>query len=184
MSESTNTKNDPCPRTQAQPNATTTSGFTNCARKRVWKTRRFSRCRSSTRGRKGPYRELSFIVSGQGDVDKLTKFLYGFYATDNLHRIRSLNLTPLPDSRQLKIMMIVDAISMESFDLEQLQKQTEQTLSKEQLEELAQKVAVGTRVEDRLPLGLADYLSQITGRNLFRAGESATADQVDFAAGG
>ncbi|MEX0818152.1 MAG: Ig-like domain-containing protein [Pirellulaceae bacterium] len=53
-----------------------------------------------------------FLLSGQGDLKQLTRFLYDFYSVDHMHRIARLSIKPTATSKQLDISMTVEAISV------------------------------------------------------------------------
>lgn len=58
----------------------------------------------------GVYRRLSFTVAGRGRLEQLTEFLYDFYAVDYLHRIRTVRVKPIPDSKELEFAMAIEAL--------------------------------------------------------------------------
>ena len=57
-------------------------------------------------------RRLTFTVRGQGSLDQLTRWLYGFYAADHLHRIKSLTVSPLDGSDRLSLDITVEALAL------------------------------------------------------------------------
>ncbi len=60
--------------------------------------------------RDGPHRVLSFQVQGRGTLEQLTKFLFEFYRADHLHQIRSLTVTPLPNTDELSLSISIEAM--------------------------------------------------------------------------
>ena len=116
---------------------------------------------------KKPYKELTYNVSGVGDIKQLTSLLYHIHAADTLHRVRNLNVRRQKDTNQLKIDFVVDAMSMNDFDPEELQKERGGKIAPEQLAELIKKTPVGTQAEDKLTMSLDDYKSKIDTRNSF-----------------
>ena len=113
------------------------------------------------------YQELSFTVIGEGDIKQLAKFLYGFYVADNLHRIRNLNINPVPKSQLLKLRVEIDALIMAKLDPQKVRQLSKRATSQEEFEALLKKVPIGRTVDNLLPLPLEEYESQIAGRNLF-----------------
>lgn len=88
-----------------------------------------------------------FIVSGRGTLPQLVDLLHDFYSADYLHRINSLSIKPLKDSKDLDITLNVDAVSL---------------LAAPSADELH------NRRSNRLALPTKDeYLDAIVGRNLF-----------------
>lgn len=109
--------------------------------------------------RKGLYTSLGFSARGRGTPEQLTRFLYGFYRADHLHRIQSLSLTPVPRSDELDIAISIEALSLPGAE---------------------RKDRLSTRVSDRLASEqLADY-RPIVDRNLFGIGGGGF-DAADFA---
>jgi hypothetical protein len=53
-----------------------------------------------------------FLLSAQGDLKQLTRFLYDFYSVNHMHRIARLSIKPLATSKLLDISMTVEAISV------------------------------------------------------------------------
>lgn len=60
--------------------------------------------------RKGLYQVLTFNVRGRGTLLALTKFLFAFYSTDQLHQIRTLMLTPQTSGELLDLQITVEAL--------------------------------------------------------------------------
>ena len=54
--------------------------------------------------------QLNCAVNGEGNLREVTNFLYEFYSVDTIHRIRRLPLRPVPDSKDLKINMRIEAL--------------------------------------------------------------------------
>jgi len=60
--------------------------------------------------RAGIYQSMAFSVRGQGTLEQLTQFLYSFYHSGHLHKIDSLNITPLQKGGQLDISFAIEAL--------------------------------------------------------------------------
>ena len=109
--------------------------------------------------RKGFYESLSFSVRGKGSLSQLVKFLFDFYRAGHLHKIQSLNLTPLGTGGGLDILMTIDALVLPG------------AASKDQLSTVTSTRLVGER--------LADYVI-IVQRNMFGAGGESDASRQAF----
>src|SRR5262245_3284495 len=97
---------------------------------------------------KSPYEMLKFKVKGESEVNlqQLVKVLYEFYASNQLHKIRQMRLTPHTNDRKVTVEIDIDALVLKSAD------RTDE-LSKERLKQLSRG-------------DVAAYESKITGRNL------------------
>ena len=60
-----------------------------------------------------PYDKFAFQVKGRTDVNmkQLVQFLYEFYASNQLHTIRSIILTPDNSAKKLEVTMEIEALS-------------------------------------------------------------------------
>lgn len=58
------------------------------------------------------WRQFSFTVNGVGTLEQITQFLFRFHKSNLLHRIGSLRITPIKDSKNLKITMRADALAL------------------------------------------------------------------------
>src|SRR3972149_2544712 len=97
--------------------------------------------------RRGVYTLLAFDVQCQGSLEQLTRFLYEFYGADHMHKIRSLNIKPLENTRELDLTIVVEAMSLPGS---------------------TQKDKLSTEPGKRLKLAsLEDYKKTIVDRNLF-----------------
>jgi hypothetical protein len=69
---------------------------------------------------RGVYTVLRFKVQGQWTLDQITRFLYQFYAADYLHKVNTLNLNPVADSRNrlLTTVMTIEALCVQGADHE------------------------------------------------------------------
>lgn len=123
-------------------------------------------------GLKGVYNAFTFSLRARGTLDQLRRFLFGFYQTDLLHQIRSLNITPISNSDQLDLSITIEALALMSKGT------SDPTASPETIfEQFRQRTL---RASDRLASDrLKDYES-IVGRNLFGAGQGET-DPADHA---
>ena len=88
-----------------------------------------------------------FDVSGKGTLPQVVDFLHAFYEADYLHRIVSLVLKPVKESKQLEVSLKIDAASMSTAPTAK---------------------ALHTLKSDRLALqSKQDYYEKIVDRNLF-----------------
>jgi Tfp pilus assembly protein PilO len=58
------------------------------------------------------YVRFPFNIQCEGSLDKLTGFLYEFYAAGHLHKIANLIVTPVKDSSDLSLNITVEALSL------------------------------------------------------------------------
>lgn len=97
--------------------------------------------------KKGVYTRLAFAIAADGSLEQLTKFLYLFYSVDYLHRVQSLRVQPIDKSKDLRLTIFVEALSLPG------------AAKREQLESgPAKRLALAT---------LDEYLDTIVERNLF-----------------
>lgn len=101
---------------------------------------------------KDVHKQLSYSVTGVGDIRQITQLFYKIHAAETLHRIRSFDL--IRDQNKLKLTMWVDALTMP--DNPQLPK-----------------VPIGEVTETKVARSLAEYEQKITQRNLFSPGNQA-----------
>jgi hypothetical protein len=98
-------------------------------------------------GPKEPYIRQTYQVDARGTLPQLVELLYQFYSEDWLHRITSLTLRPLKDSKLLEIKMNVETLS---------------------LHKAANIDMLPDRPSNRLELASSDaYYDVIVGRNVF-----------------
>ncbi|MCU0877480.1 MAG: hypothetical protein MUF06_06830 [Pirellulaceae bacterium] len=101
----------------------------------------------SQKAEKKLYVSQLFILSGRGTLPQLVDLLHSFYSVDYLHRINTLSIKPIKDSKELDITLQIDAMSL---------------LTAPPVTELH------NRPSDRLARPSKDeYLDKIVGRNLF-----------------
>lgn len=104
--------------------------------------------------RKEDYEELSYTVSGAGDVRQVTELLYRIQSADTLHSIKRLTVRKQgDDANKLKLNMTVAALSMEDLD--------------------EPKVSIGTQADAKLAKSLEEYKEAIVIRNVFAPGNNA-----------
>ena len=96
-------------------------------------------------------KELSYLVTGIGDINQVTEFLYRVHSGDTLHRVRTIDLQKHKDG--IKLTARIDALSMPKIE--------------------GEKVAVGTIDESKLTMGLEEYKEQLSMRNLFAPANQA-----------
>jgi hypothetical protein len=68
------------------------------------------------RSRGDSYRMLPFTVRGQASLDELVAFLYEFYSAGHLHQIRKLAVRPIEKSKDLDLVIAVEALSLPTAD--------------------------------------------------------------------
>ena len=75
-----------------------------------------------TLGRSGdsPYQRISLTVSGIGTLAQLTELMYAFYEADLTHQVRSLDIKPIEESRELELFIGVEAIVVDKTEVEKL----------------------------------------------------------------
>ncbi|MEX2174381.1 MAG: cadherin repeat domain-containing protein [Pirellulaceae bacterium] len=101
----------------------------------------------STQQERDLYVSQGYDVTGQGTLPQVVELLHAFYSTDHLHRIRSLTLKPLKQSKRLEVAIEIDAVSM---------------LSAPEAAALDRTPSVRLALPKK-----ADYLAAIVDRNLF-----------------
>lgn len=99
-----------------------------------------------------PVKELSYLVTGIGDINQVTEFLYRVHSVDTLHRVRNIDLQNHKDG--IKMTARIDALSMPEL-------------------KDGEKIAVGTVDESKLTLSLDEYKEKISVRNLFAPANQA-----------
>ena len=98
------------------------------------------------------YRQFSYTVGGQGNIQYLTEFLFDFYSMDTLHRIRSMSVQSIDESKDLRITLVVEALSLPG------------AAESKELNTIASKNRLRYKDND-----LDDYSDAILNRNLFAA---------------
>jgi hypothetical protein len=93
------------------------------------------------------YHRFNFTIAGEGNLEQFTRFLHRFYEMNYLHRIQSLRVTPIRNTKTLKITCEVESLMLLSAD-------PQKKLGDEK----------GNRLRGSLE---DDYLAAILGRNLF-----------------
>ncbi len=97
--------------------------------------------------KKGVYTAHSFTLSSEGNLEQLTTFLYRFYYIDCLHRVRSMRIQPIKDSKNLRLIFSIEALAMETAPLRS-----------------EMRVVKGSRLKEA---DLEAYTTAILTRNLF-----------------
>ncbi len=106
----------------------------------------------SSRSNKRPvemYTRYAFSVRGRGDLGQVTQFMYDFYRSDQLHKIRSFALAPQGEGQMVDV-----SFSIEALSLPLTERESELT----------------TAVSDQLALADSQSYRLIATRNLFGAG--------------
>lgn len=99
------------------------------------------------------YKELTYLVTGEGNIKQITDLLYRIQATDTLHRVERFSLRQGNKASQLKLEMNVAALSMGDVD--------------------APKVDVGVISKSKLGKSLEEYHEAIVVRNVFAPANNA-----------
>jgi len=98
------------------------------------------------RSRGDVYQQLPFTVRGQATLDELVKFLYEFYSAGHLHQIRRLMIRPSEKSKDLDLVITIEALSLPKADRkDELSKEPGKRLALGSLEEY-RKVIAGRNV--------------------------------------
>jgi hypothetical protein len=58
------------------------------------------------------YDQSRFEISADATLEQLTKFLAKFYSSGDLHRIHQLTIKPVPGSRRLTVLIVIEAIGL------------------------------------------------------------------------
>ncbi|WP_397571024.1 hypothetical protein [Schlesneria sp. T3-172] len=109
--------------------------------------------------RKGFYDSLAFSVRGKGTLHQLVNFLFDFYQAGHLHKIQSLNLTPMGKGGGVDISLAIDALVLPGAE------------NKNQLSQVASNKLAYPQ--------LSDY-AIIAQRNLFGAGGESDVSRQAF----
>lgn len=67
---------------------------------------------TSVRPKGDAFKAFAFSVTARGDVSQLTSFLHHFYSADHLHKVVSLGLSPIAESRHLDMNMTIEALAV------------------------------------------------------------------------
>ena len=88
------------------------------------------------------YTSFSFTVRGQATLEELVQFLYAFYTAGHLHQVRHLTLKPLEDSRDLEVLMTIEALLLPGADRrDKLTTETSTRLRNKTLADYQQEIA-------------------------------------------
>jgi hypothetical protein len=68
------------------------------------------------RNRGDSYHMLPFTVRGQASLEELITFLYEFYSANHLHQIRRLTVRPVEKSKDLDLVIAIEALSLPKAD--------------------------------------------------------------------
>lgn len=71
---------------------------------------------SATNSRAGTFVAIPLSLQTRGSLDQLTQFLYKFYTAGHLHKVRSLTVKPLDDSKDFEFLISVEALSLAAAD--------------------------------------------------------------------
>ncbi len=64
------------------------------------------------------YTRYTFSVRGRGDLGQVTQFMYDFYRSDQLQKIRSFSLTPQSEGQVVDVAFSIEALSLPLTDRE------------------------------------------------------------------
>ena len=93
------------------------------------------------------YTPTSFVLNGDGNIEQLVRLLHAFYERDMMHRIDTLRVQPVKDSKLMKLTFVIQALSMPGA---------------------VDRKTLPDGKSSRLTYGeLAAYTDKIVGRNLF-----------------
>lgn len=96
-----------------------------------------------TRSQTSAYRVLPFTVRGQASLDELVGFLYDFYSAGHLHQIRRITIRPVEKSKDLDLVIAIEALSLPTADRkDQLSQEKGQRLKLGSLAEYRKAIAV------------------------------------------
>ena len=65
---------------------------------------------------KGVYRVFPFRVEATAGLEPVTRFLFEFYSAPHLHQVRRLSLQPLENSKDFKVSLTIEAVSLPTTD--------------------------------------------------------------------
>ncbi|QDU89978.1 hypothetical protein Pla175_33770 [Pirellulimonas nuda] len=100
------------------------------------------------RTRGDAYEALTFTADAVGDLSAVTRFLYAFYHSNQLHKVTLLKLTPMEGGAKVRLGLTVEALIVPGTPR-------------------ATGLAAGE--SDRLTLASEDaYISSVVGRNIFQ----------------
>ena len=102
----------------------------------------------------GDFKELTYNLRGDGNLQQVTDLLYRIQAADTLHRIERFSLRQSSRSNLLALDLSVSALSMGDVEGQE-------------------KVAVGTISESKLNRSKADYEEAVVVRNIFAPANNA-----------
>ncbi|MBN1853356.1 MAG: hypothetical protein JW829_11550 [Pirellulales bacterium] len=90
------------------------------------------------------YGTLTVSVNADGSLDSLIQFLFTFYRTDFLHKIRSLNVSPTSANNLVKLTITIEALILPDADLvDQLPERTSDRLLQDDMQ--AYQKSIGER---------------------------------------
>lgn len=100
---------------------------------------------------------IGFSLRARTTLDHLTDFLHDFHRSAQLHKIRSLSLTPLVNGNQLDLNLSIETLSLQSTE---------------------RKSELSTLVRDEQMFPPRDQFREFVSRNLFAKGFSKSLGQV------
>ena len=68
------------------------------------------------RSHRGVYTAFSFTIRGHATLRELVPFLYAFYSAGHLHQVRSLSCKPTEDSKDLDLVISIEALMLPGAD--------------------------------------------------------------------
>ena len=100
---------------------------------------------------------IGFALRARTTLDHLTDFLHDFHRSAQLHKIRSLSLTPLVNGNQLDLNLSIETLSLQSTERER---------------------ELSTLVRDEKTFPPREHYKEFVSRNLFAKGFSKSLGQV------
>jgi hypothetical protein len=90
---------------------------------------------------RGVGEELKYTIEGQASLKQLTKFLYYFYDSGNLHKITYLKINPLEKTEDFSISVTVAAMSLNTADhLDRLTEEKGKRLQRKSFDDYAKMI--------------------------------------------
>ncbi len=94
------------------------------------------------RNQSSAYRVLPFTVRGQATLEELIRFLFDFYSAGHLHQIRRITIRPVEKSKDLDVVLAIEALSLPTADRkDQLSQEKGQRLKLRDLAEYRKAIA-------------------------------------------
>lgn len=115
------------------------------------------RSRTTKRKRNLVGHRIDFTLRARTTLEHLTDFLYDFHRSAQLHKIRSLSLTPLVNGNQLDLSLSIETLSLQATE---------------------RKAELSTLIRGQQSVPEREHFQQFVNRNLFAKGFSKSLGQV------